>query len=174
MEESRGGLGSFEAMAYVLSLLVLGLDLKLEGVLSSVELLQVPDGVAVGVEVGGQSPVVLVVGIFDEGVGMGGLAVEKLGEPGGQGREGSPIAVTRGGVYGAGELFGVGSSQCSDDSSGIPRTLADIGGDVVATLRVSDDEVGDAVVVPDVAIGGSSGTALLASSSAWSRSTAAA
>ena len=36
VEESRGGLGSFEAMTYVLSLLVLGLDLELEGVLSSI------------------------------------------------------------------------------------------------------------------------------------------
>ena len=154
MEESRGGLGSFEAVAYVFSLLVLGLDLEFEGVLPSVELLQVPDGVAVGVEVGGQSPVVLLVNIFDEGVGMGRLAVEKLSEPGGESREGSPITVTRGGVDGAGEFLGVGSSQRSNDSSGVPRTLADIGGDVVATLRVGDDEVGDAVIVPDVAIGG--------------------
>ena len=62
--------------------------------------------------------------------------------------------MTGGGIDGAGELFGVGSPQRSDDSSGVPRTLADIGGDVVATLWVVDDEVGDAVVVPDVAIGG--------------------
>ena len=82
MEESRGGLSSFEAVAYVLSLLILGLDLELEGVLSSVELLQIPDGVAVGVEVGGQSPVVLVVSVFDEGVGMRGLTVEEFSEPG--------------------------------------------------------------------------------------------
>ena len=42
--------------------------------------------------------------------------------------------MTGGGVDGAGELFGVGSSQRSDDSSGVARALADIGGDVVATL----------------------------------------
>ena len=83
MEESRGGLGSFEAVAYVLSLFVFGLDLESEGVLSPVELLQVADGIAVGVEVGGQSPVVLLVGVFDESVGVRGLAVEKFSEPGG-------------------------------------------------------------------------------------------
>ena len=116
--------------------------------------MQVLDGVVVGVEVGSQSPVVLLVSVVDEGVGVRGLAVEEFSEPGGQGGEGSPIAVTGGGVNGAGELFGVGPSQRSDDSSGVPRTLADIGGDVVATLWVGDDEVGDAVVVPDEAIGG--------------------
>jgi hypothetical protein len=154
VEESRGGLGSFETVAYILSLFILGLDLELEGVLSSIELLQVSDSFAVGVEVGGQSSVILLVSVFDESVGVGGLAVEKFSEPGGQGREGSPITVTRGGIDGAGELLGVGSSQRPDDPSGVPRTLADVGGDVVVALQVSDDEVGDAVVVPDVAIGG--------------------
>ena len=105
-------------------------------------------------EVGSQSPVVLLVGIVDEGVGMGGLAVEELGEPGRQGREGPPIAVTRRGVDGAGEFLGIRSSQGADDSGGVPRAFADVGGDVVAALRVGDDEVGDAVVVPDLAIGG--------------------
>ena len=44
--------------------------------------------------------------------------------------------------------------RITDDSSGVARTLADIGGDVVVTVLVGDDEVSDAVVVPDVAIGG--------------------
>jgi hypothetical protein len=154
VQESRGGLGSFEAVTHVLSLFVLGLDLEPEGVLSTIELAQVPDGATVGVKVGSQSPVILLVGIVDEGVSVGGLGVEELGEPRGQGGEGSPITVARGGVDGAGEFFGVGSSQGADDSSGVSRTFADIGGDVVVTLRVGDDEVGDAVVVPDVAIGG--------------------
>jgi hypothetical protein len=154
VEKSRGGLGSFEVVSHVLPLLILGLDLELEGVLSSIELLQVSDGVAVSVEVGSQSPVVLLVGVVDEGVGMGGLTVEELSEPGGQSGEGPSIAVTGGGVDGTGEFLCVRPPQRSNDSSGVSRALANVGGGVVATLRVGDDEVGDAVVVPDVAIGG--------------------
>ena len=154
VEESRGGLGSFEAVLHVLSLFVLSLDLELEGVLSSIELLQISDGVAVSVEVSSQSPVVLLISVVDEGVGVGGLTVEELSELGGQSREGPSIAVAGGGVDGTREFLCVGSPQRSNDSSGVSRTLADVGGDVVATLQVGDDEVGDAVVVPDVAIGG--------------------
>jgi hypothetical protein len=62
--------------------------------------------------------------------------------------------VTGGGIDGAGELLGVGSSQHPNDSSGVPRASANVGGDVVAALWVSDDEVGDAVVVRNEAIGG--------------------
>jgi hypothetical protein len=62
--------------------------------------------------------------------------------------------VLGGGIDGAGELLCVGSSQRSDDSGGVPGALANIGGDVVVALWVVDDEVGDAVVVVDEAIGG--------------------
>jgi hypothetical protein len=62
--------------------------------------------------------------------------------------------LTGGGVDGAGEFLRVGSSQRSDDSSGVPRALVDVRGDVVAALWVGDDKVGDVVVVWDEAIGG--------------------
>ena len=62
--------------------------------------------------------------------------------------------MTGGGIDGAGELLRIGSSQRSDDSSGVSRTFADVGGDVVAALGVGDDKVSDAVVIWDVAIGG--------------------
>ena len=81
VEESRGGLGSFETVSYVLTLFVLGLDSELEGVLLAIELLQVSDGIAVGMEVGGQSPVVLLIGVVDEGVGMRRLTVEEFDKP---------------------------------------------------------------------------------------------
>jgi hypothetical protein len=81
VEESRGGLGSFETVSYVLTLFVLGLDSELEGVLLAIELLQISNGVAVGVEVSGQSPVVLLIGVVDEGVGMRRLAVEEFDKP---------------------------------------------------------------------------------------------
>jgi hypothetical protein len=81
VEESRGGLGSFEAVSHVLTLLVFSLDSELEGVLLAVEFLQVFDGAVVGVEVGGQSPVVLLIGVVDEGVGMGRLTVEEFNKP---------------------------------------------------------------------------------------------
>ena len=51
VEESGRGLGSLEAVSHVLSLFVFGLDLEPEGVLSVIELPQVSDGVAIGVEV---------------------------------------------------------------------------------------------------------------------------
>ena len=68
-------------MPHVFSLLVFGLDPEFEGILLAIELLQVPDGVAVGVKVGGQSPVFLLIGVVDEGVGMRRLAVEEFDKP---------------------------------------------------------------------------------------------
>jgi hypothetical protein len=58
------------------------------------------------------------------------------------------------GIDGAGELLRIGSSERSDDSGGVPGAFADVGGDVVAALWVVDDEVRDAIVVRDEAIGG--------------------
>ena len=63
------------------------------------------------------------------------------------------VAVTGGGVDGAGVLDVIGSSQGSDDGRGVARALADVGGEVRLVFVVIDDEVGDAVVVVDEPIG---------------------
>jgi hypothetical protein len=61
--------------------------------------------------------------------------------------------VTGGGIDGAGELLGIGSPQCPNDSSGVPGASTNVGGDMIAALQVGDDKVGDAVVVRNEAIG---------------------
>ena len=62
--------------------------------------------------------------------------------------------MARGGVDGAGELLGIGPSQGYDDSCGVSRTLADVGGHVGMAFRVMDDKVRNAVVILDEPIGG--------------------
>ena len=64
------------------------------------------------------------------------------------------IAVTGGGVDGAGVLNVVGSSQGSDDGRRVARALVDVGGEVRLVFVVVDDEVGDAIVVVDESIRG--------------------
>ena len=64
------------------------------------------------------------------------------------------IAVTGGGVDGAGVLNVVGSSQGSDDGRRVARALVDVGGEVRLVFVVVDDEVGDAIVVVDKSIRG--------------------
>ena len=64
------------------------------------------------------------------------------------------VAVTGGGVDGAGVLDVVGSSKSSDDGRGVARAFADVGGKVRLVFVVVDDEVGDAVVVVDESIRG--------------------
>jgi hypothetical protein len=81
VEESRGGLGSLEMVSHVLPLFILGLDPEPKSVLLPIELPQISDGIVIGVEVGSQSPVVLLVIVVDEGVGMGRLAVEEFDKP---------------------------------------------------------------------------------------------
>jgi hypothetical protein len=81
MKESRGGLGSLEVVSHVLLLLILSLDSKSEDFLLLIELPQVPNSVMVGVKVGGQPPVVLLVGVINESVSMGRLTVEEFDEP---------------------------------------------------------------------------------------------
>ena len=64
------------------------------------------------------------------------------------------IAVTGGGVDGAGVLNVVGSSKSSDDGRGVARAFANVGGEVRLVFVVVDDKVGDAVVVVDESIRG--------------------
>ena len=84
--ESRGGLGAFEMVLDVPLLIRHGLDLESDGVLLAVELMELSSGVGVGVDVGGESPVILFVCVEDEGVGVVRLGVEEFDKPWGKGR----------------------------------------------------------------------------------------
>ena len=84
--ESRGGLGAFEPVLDVPLLIGHGLDLESDGVLLAVELMELSSGVGIGVDVGGESPVVLFVRIEDEGVGVVRFGVEEFDKPWGKGR----------------------------------------------------------------------------------------
>ena len=84
--ESGGGLGALESVLDVPLLIRHGLDLKLDGVLLAVELMELSSGVGVGVDVGGESPVILFVRVKDEGVGVVRLGVEEFDKPWGKGR----------------------------------------------------------------------------------------
>ena len=64
------------------------------------------------------------------------------------------VAVTGGGVDGAGVLDVVGSSKGSNDSRGVTRAFTDVGGEVRLVFVIIDDEVGDTVVVVDESIRG--------------------
>ena len=84
--ESRGGLGALESVLDVPLLIGHGLDLESDGVLLAVELMELSSGVGIGVDVGGESPVVLFVRIEDEGVGVVRFGVEEFDKPWGKGR----------------------------------------------------------------------------------------
>ena len=76
-----------EAIIVVVPLLVRhGLDLESEGVLLTVELMELSGGVGIGMDVGSKSPVVLLVCVEDEGVGVVRLGVEEFDKPWGKGR----------------------------------------------------------------------------------------
>ena len=64
------------------------------------------------------------------------------------------VALTGGGIDGAGVLDVVGSSQGSNDGGGVARALVDVGSKVGLVLGIVDDEVGDMVVVVDESIRG--------------------
>ena len=86
VHESRGGLGAFESVLDIPLLVGHGLDLESEGVLLAVELVELSGGVGIGVDIGSKSPVVLLVGVEDEGVGVVRFGVEEFDKPWGKGR----------------------------------------------------------------------------------------
>ena len=86
VHKSRGGLGTLESVLNIPLLVGHGLDLKLNGVLLAIELMELPGGVGVGVDVGGESPVVLLVCVEDEGVSVVRFGVEEFNKPWGKGR----------------------------------------------------------------------------------------
>ena len=86
VHESRGGLGAFKLVLDIPLLVGHGLDLESEGVLLVVELMELSSGVGIGVDVGSKSPVVLLIGVEDEGVGVVRFGVEEFDKPWGKGR----------------------------------------------------------------------------------------
>ena len=86
VHESRGGLGAFKSVLDIPLLVGHGLDLESEGVLLAVELMELAGGVGIGVDVGSKSPVVLLVSVEDEGVGVVRFGVEEFDKPWGKGR----------------------------------------------------------------------------------------
>ena len=86
VHESRGGLGAFKSVLDIPLLVGHGLDLESEGVLLAVELMELSSGVDIGVDVGSKSPVVLLIGVEDEGVDVVRFGVEEFDKPWGKGR----------------------------------------------------------------------------------------
>ena len=82
----RGGLSVFESVLDVPLLVRHGLDLKPEGILLAIELMELLGGMGIGMDVGGKAPVILFVHIIDEGVGVGRLGMEEFDKPWGKGR----------------------------------------------------------------------------------------
>ena len=86
VHESRGGLSAFEPVLHIPLLVGHGLDLESEGVLLAIKLMELLGGVGIGVDVGSKSPVVLLVCVEDEGVGVVRFGVEEFDKPWGKGR----------------------------------------------------------------------------------------
>ena len=86
VHESRGGLGVLELVLDVPLLVRHGLDLEPEGVLLVIELVESSGGMGIGMDVGGKSPVILLVCVVDEGVGVGRFGMEEFDKPWGKGR----------------------------------------------------------------------------------------
>jgi hypothetical protein len=152
--KSGGGLGVFEAMMDILLVLMRGLDVGDNVVLLPVEFGKYLALLGIAVEVGAQSPVTGIAGGLDEGVDVGGLMMEEVDKPGGQGCKGTAVGVARGGIDGAEVLFViVRCSQGSDGVSGVSWALTKEGGHEEASPSSWDGEVGGDVVIGDVAIG---------------------
>ena len=86
VHESGGGLGTFEPVLDIPLLVGHGLDLESEGVLLAVELMELSGGMGIGMDVSSKSPVVLLVCVEDEGVGVVRFGVEEFDKPWGKGR----------------------------------------------------------------------------------------
>ena len=84
--ELRGGLGMLESVLDIPLLVGHGLDLKSESILLVIELIELPSGMGISMDVGGKSPVILFVCVEDEGVGVVRFGVEEFDKPWGKGR----------------------------------------------------------------------------------------
>ena len=86
MYELRGGLGVLESVLDIPLLVGHGLDLKSESILLVIELMELPSGMGISMDVSGKSPVILFVCVEDEGVGVVRFGVEEFDKPWGKGR----------------------------------------------------------------------------------------
>ena len=86
VHELRGSLGVLKSVLDIPLLVGHGLDLKPDGVLLAVGLMELSGGMGIGVDVGGKSPVVLLVCVEDKGVGVVRLGMEEFDKPWGKGR----------------------------------------------------------------------------------------
>ena len=86
VHESRGSLGVLKSVLDIPLLVGHGLDLKPDGVLLAVGLMELSGGMGIGVDVGGKSPVVLLVCVEDKGVSVVRLGMEEFDKPWGKGR----------------------------------------------------------------------------------------
>ena len=84
--ELRGGLGVLESVLDIPLLVGHGLDLKSESILLVIELMELPSGMGISMDVSGKSPVILFVCVEDEGVGVVRFGVEEFDKPWGKGR----------------------------------------------------------------------------------------
>ena len=81
VHESRGGLGTLKSVLDIPLLVGHGLNLKPDGILLAVELMELSSGVGIGVDVGSKSPVILLVCVKDKGVGVVRFGVEEFDKP---------------------------------------------------------------------------------------------
>ena len=86
VHESGGGLGAFKSVLDIPLLVGHGLDLESKGVLLAVELVELSGGVGIGMDVSSKSPVVLLIRVEDESVGVVRFGVEEFDKPWGKGR----------------------------------------------------------------------------------------
>ena len=84
--ELRGGLGVLESVLDIPLLVRHGLDLKSESILLVIELMELPSGMGISMDVSGKSPVILFVCVEDKGVGVVRFGVEEFDKPWGKGR----------------------------------------------------------------------------------------
>ena len=86
VHESRGGLGMLKSVLDIPLLIGHGLEMKSNGILLAIELMELSSGVGIGVDVSGKSPVILLVCVEDDGVGVVRLGVEEFDKLWGKGR----------------------------------------------------------------------------------------
>ena len=86
VHESGGGLSAFKQMLDIPLLVRHGLNLEPEGILLMIEFMELSGGMGIGVDIGGESPVILFVCVIDEGVSVGRFGMEEFDKPWGKGR----------------------------------------------------------------------------------------
>ena len=86
VHELGGGLSTFKPMLDIPLLVRHGLNLEPEGILLTIEFMELSGGMGIGMDISGKSPVILFVCVIDEGVGVGRFGMEEFDKPWGKGR----------------------------------------------------------------------------------------